>query len=140
MRRNVLDGGIERRALAHRPAPQHAVVLQAEVVVQAGAVRLVLLHDEDRRVLGRTGLAGGGFGRDAEVALGAVGRDGGVARGGLSCLAGGASHACGLGYGGEGTRTKRRGKGCADIEHFHPGRNRRTGVIARRGAPKQSPA
>ena len=52
MRRDVLDGGIERRALAHRPAPQHAVVLQAEVVVQAGAVRLVLLHDEDRRVLG----------------------------------------------------------------------------------------
>ena len=56
---DVLDGGIERRPLAHRPAPQHAVVLQAEVIVQAGAMRLVLLHHEHRFAIARAGVARG---------------------------------------------------------------------------------
>ena len=50
VRSDPLVGGIERRPFAHRPAPQHAVMLQAEVPVQASAMRLVLLHHEDRRI------------------------------------------------------------------------------------------
>ena len=38
MGRDALVLGIERRPLAHRPAPKDPVVLQAEVPVQAGTV------------------------------------------------------------------------------------------------------
>ncbi len=49
-----LVGGVERRPLGHRPALEHAVVLEAEVVVEAP--RGVLLDDEAprrRRLLAR---------------------------------------------------------------------------------------
>jgi hypothetical protein len=68
--REPLDGGIERRSLGHRPRQQHAVVLQAEVVVQVTGQ--VLLHAEEprRAAAGRPpGLVAGGFRRLREVAL-----------------------------------------------------------------------
>lgn len=46
---NSLVRGIHGGAFAHRPAPQHVIVLQAEIPVQPGPMRLMLLHDEDRR-------------------------------------------------------------------------------------------
>ena len=45
--RQALGRGIERRPLRHRPRQQHAVVLQAEVVVQVAGE--VLLHAEEPR-------------------------------------------------------------------------------------------
>lgn len=39
----ALRGGIQRRALGHRPGPHHPLDLEAQVVVVRG--RLVLLHD-----------------------------------------------------------------------------------------------
>ena len=50
MRCHPLVRGIERWPFAHRPAPQHAAMLEAKVPVQAGTMRLVLLHHEDRRI------------------------------------------------------------------------------------------
>ena len=66
--------GVEARALGHRPAQQHAVELEPEVVVQAGG--RVLLDDE-RQPGGaaRTDLARR-LGRDAEVALPTVAFEG----------------------------------------------------------------
>ena len=46
MRREVLDGGIERRAFRHGPGFQHAIDLQPEIVMQARGV--VPLHTEVR--------------------------------------------------------------------------------------------
>ena len=42
--RQALGGGVERRALGHRPRAHHAVDLEAHVVVMGG--RLMLLHHE----------------------------------------------------------------------------------------------
>jgi hypothetical protein len=76
MHGKALVGGIERGAFRHRPAQQHAVMLQAKIPVQAGGV--VLLHDENPGP-GRLARAGRRrFGRDLEVALGAVGADAAV--------------------------------------------------------------
>ena len=64
---------VERRALGHRPRHEHAVDLQAEVVVEAR--RAVALDDEPAaRAEGRRpgGRAGGRLGRLREVALAAV--------------------------------------------------------------------
>ena len=44
MRRQALDGGIERRTLGHGPGLQHAVDFQPEIVVQARGI--VALHTE----------------------------------------------------------------------------------------------
>ena len=80
MHRDPFVGGVEGGAFADRPAPQHVVVFQAEVPVQAGAVRLVLLHDEHRRaLLALRAAAGGRFRRRGKVAFGAVGLEGAVA-------------------------------------------------------------
>src|SRR5690606_26361141 len=54
--------------LGHRPALQHAVELQAEVVMQAAGG--VLLHHEGERLTGRG--AALRFGGDTEVALVAI--------------------------------------------------------------------
>src|SRR5690606_15236459 len=61
----ALDGGVVARALRHRPAEQHAVVLEAEIVVKAGGG--VLLHHE--HAAGALQLAAGRFARLLEVAL-----------------------------------------------------------------------
>ena len=75
--RQPLVGGVDRRALRHRPRQQHAVVLDAEVVVQRGGE--VFLHAEEAR-LAALGLprpdhrvVAGGLRRAAEVALLAIG-------------------------------------------------------------------
>ena len=47
--RQPLVGGVERRALGHRPGLEHAVVLEAEIVVQAGGGMLL---DDEARVFG----------------------------------------------------------------------------------------
>ena len=94
VRCDVLNRRIERRSLAHRPTPQHAAVLQPEVPVQAGAMRLVLLHHEHRRVVGGAGLAGRGLGGHREVALRPVGRDRGVTLGCLTGRAGARHRSC----------------------------------------------
>jgi len=64
-------GRVERRPFRHRPAPQHAPMLQPEVPVQPGAMGCVLLHDEERfgpvRNLARRRLR-----RHREIALGPV--------------------------------------------------------------------
>ena len=44
----MLLAGLERHALRHRPGGEHAVALEAEVVVEPP--RVVALHDEDRRL------------------------------------------------------------------------------------------
>ena len=64
----ALHVGIEGRALRHRPAHQHAVMLKPEIVVQPR--RRVLLHDE--HAAGVFQLAAGGFARLLEVALAVV--------------------------------------------------------------------
>ena len=72
-------GRVQARALRHRPALQHAVQLEAEVVVQAS--RCMLLHHEAETLGGppsrsrRTGLLATGLGRAREVPLGAVARE-----------------------------------------------------------------
>jgi hypothetical protein len=48
MDRHTPIGGIQRRPLRHRPAPQHTVMLKANIPVQAGTRGKMLLHDEDR--------------------------------------------------------------------------------------------
>src|SRR5215467_4569059 len=72
--RDALVGGIQRWALGHCPAPQHAVMLQAEVPVLASATRQMLLYDEYRAVLGLVA-RGRRLARDREVALCTVGAD-----------------------------------------------------------------
>jgi len=80
MHGDSLVGRVERGAFAHRPAPQHVIVLQAEIPVQPGAVRQVLLHHEDRRPLARPRCnRRGRLRRRGEVTLRAVGLDRGVA-------------------------------------------------------------
>src|SRR5690606_31034669 len=71
--RQPLFAGIERGPLGNGPADQHAVDLEAEIVVQAGSI--VLLHDKLRRARAAPGDGAPGFGRLLEVALGVVGRD-----------------------------------------------------------------
>ena len=74
--RQPLVGGVDGRALRHRPRQQHAVVLDAEVVVQRGGQ--VLLDAEEARLaaLGLPrpdhGVVAGGLRRAAEVALLAI--------------------------------------------------------------------
>ena len=74
--RQPLVGGVDRRALRHRPRQQHAVVLDAEVVVQRGGQ--VLLDAEEARLAALAlprpdhGVVAGGLRRAAEVALLAI--------------------------------------------------------------------
>ena len=65
--RQPLHRRVERRLVRHRPALEHAVGLQPEVVVQPGGV--VLLDDEDRLLVGlaRAG-AGSGVARKSRFA------------------------------------------------------------------------
>ena len=65
--REPLVGGIERRALGHRPGDQNALVLEPEVVVAAR--RCVQLHDEARTGRHRRAER---FGRGAGPALLAI--------------------------------------------------------------------
>ena len=73
--RQALGLRIERRPLGHRPREQHALVLEAEVVVEMTGE--VLLHAEEQRrlgllllrALGGDGQVAGRFGRRLEVAL-----------------------------------------------------------------------
>ena len=51
--REPLLGRVERRALRHRPALQHAVELEPQVVVVGGGV--VLVHDEAVAAVARRG-------------------------------------------------------------------------------------
>ena len=78
--RHALVGGTERRPFRHRPAPQHASVLQPEVPMQPGPVRGVLLHDEDRLWPGRD-IARRRLRHHGEVALGPVAAERGVRHG-----------------------------------------------------------
>ncbi len=80
-----LVAGIERGAFRHRPAPQHAAVLQAEIPVQAAGG--VFLDDEDRggaarrvcrrRLRGHGKIAAGAIGVEAVAADGALADGGG---------------------------------------------------------------
>ena len=45
MHGETLFGGVEARAARHRPTPQHATVLEPQIVVQARGV--VLVNDEN---------------------------------------------------------------------------------------------
>ena len=63
--------GIERRALGHRPGLEHAVELEAEVVVQPR--RVMLLDDEAQLRAGRDRGLARRLGGLVEVALGAIG-------------------------------------------------------------------
>ena len=63
---------VEARPARHRPAPQHAVMLQPEIVVQPR--RIVLLDDEDAagRLRRRAALLAARLAGGAEIALGVI--------------------------------------------------------------------
>ena len=69
--RQAVVGRVRRDPVGDRPRGQHAVVLEAQIPVQARGV--VLLDDEPRSAAGGAGGVAGGLGRGREVALGAVG-------------------------------------------------------------------
>jgi hypothetical protein len=70
---DLLLGRVEARPLGNGPGQQHAVELEAEVVVQARGS--VLLHDEAQRLAALGGLLTSWLGRDREIALGPVARE-----------------------------------------------------------------
>src|SRR5690606_22927632 len=68
--RHALDRRIVARPFRHRPAAQRIAHLQAEVVVAAAGV--MQLHDEDRPLPARRGLAGLGLAGAVEAPLATV--------------------------------------------------------------------
>src|SRR5690606_7896426 len=85
-----LLAGIERGALGNGPARQHAVDLEAEIVVQAGGV--VLLDDELQVAAAPGRDLAGRLGGLSEIALGVVGGDTGHgSSGGVTDRTGGGS-------------------------------------------------
>ena len=72
LHRQPLVGGVEGGAARHRPRQHHALVLKAEVVVQAGGV-VLLNHEAQALGGGRERPVAERLGRLLRVALGAVG-------------------------------------------------------------------
>src|SRR5690606_14077981 len=79
----ALDGGVQGRALGHRPADQHAVDLEPKVVVEAPG--FVALYDIAQRALRRPGRRPSArFFGDSEVALPTIGFQPGIHSGHLA--------------------------------------------------------